>query len=120
MAAALPATIFPRKSSGFLLLSPVPIYEYRCPNDHTFELFQKMSDPPPAACEVCGEGPVTKVLYPAAIHFKGSGFYSTDYGRRGKKSEAKGDGGGDSSKSGDSGGASEKKSSDSSKAKTEA
>ena len=88
MAAALPATIFPRKSSGFLLLSPVPIYEYRCPNDHTFELFQKMSDPPPAACEVCGEGPVTKVLYPAAIHFKGSGFYSTDYGRGSRQSDA--------------------------------
>ena len=59
----------------------MPIYEYRCPNGHTFELFQRMSDPPAEVCQICGEGPVTKVLYPAAIHFKGSGFYSTDYGR---------------------------------------
>jgi predicted nucleic acid-binding Zn ribbon protein len=40
-------------------------------------------------CEVCGEAPVEKVLYPAAIHFKGSGFYSTDYGRRGRRPAAK-------------------------------
>jgi putative FmdB family regulatory protein len=52
----------------------MPIYEYRCPRGHTFELFQRMSDAPPEACQVCGESPVTKVLYPAAIHFKGSGF----------------------------------------------
>lgn len=66
----------------------MPIYEYRCPNGHTFELFQKMSDPPPAECQICGEAPVEKVLHPAAIHFKGSGFYSTDYGRGSKKSDA--------------------------------
>jgi len=59
----------------------VPIYEYRCPNGDTFELFQKMTDPPPAACPVCGAGPVEKLLFPVAVHFKGSGFYSTDYGR---------------------------------------
>ena len=59
----------------------MPIYEYRCPDGHTFELFQRMTDPPPDACEICGAAPVTRVLYPAAIHFKGSGFYSTDYGR---------------------------------------
>jgi putative FmdB family regulatory protein len=76
----------------------MPIYEYRCPNGHTFELFQRMSDPPPETCQICGEGPVTKVLYPAAIHFKGSGFYSTDYGRGGKRAAAKesSDGAGDS------------------------
>jgi putative FmdB family regulatory protein len=67
----------------------MPIYEYRCPNGHTFELFQRMSDPPPETCQICGEGPVTKVLYPAAIHFKGSGFYSTDYGRGSKRAGAK-------------------------------
>lgn len=73
----------------------MPIYEYRCPNGHTFELFQRMSDAPAEVCEVCGEGPVTKVLYPAAIHFKGSGFYSTDYGRKGRRAGTKdGDGGG--------------------------
>jgi putative FmdB family regulatory protein len=59
----------------------VPIYEYRCPNGHTFEVFQRMTDPPPGACEACGAGPVEKVLFPVAVHFKGKGFYSTDYGR---------------------------------------
>jgi len=67
----------------------MPIYEYRCPNGHTFELFQRMSDPPPAGCQVCDAAPVEKVLYPAAIHFKGSGFYSTDYGRGGKRRDGK-------------------------------
>ena len=67
----------------------MPIYEYRCPEGHTFELFQRMSDAPPEACELCGAEPVTKVLYPAAIHFKGSGFYSTDYGRGGRKRDGK-------------------------------
>jgi len=72
----------------------MPIYEYRCPNGHTFELFQKMSDPPADACEVCGASPVEKVLYPVAVHYKGSGFYSTDYGRGSRKGAAKdGDGG---------------------------
>ena len=59
----------------------MPIYEYRCPNGHTFELFQRMTDPPPSECQICGESPLEKVLYPAALHFKGSGFYKTDYGR---------------------------------------
>ena len=65
----------------------MPIYEYRCPNGHTFELFQKMSDPPAETCVTCGEGPVEKLLFPVAVHFKGSGFYSTDYGSR--KAKAK-------------------------------
>ena len=47
-----------------------------------------MSDPPPEACEICGASPVERVLYPVAVHFKGSGFYSTDYGRGGRKREA--------------------------------
>ena len=59
----------------------MPIYEYRCPEGHTFELFHRMADPSPSECQICGAAPVAKVLYPAAIHFKGSGFYSTDYGR---------------------------------------
>jgi putative FmdB family regulatory protein len=66
----------------------VPIYEYRCPNGHVFELLQRMGDPPPEVCEVCGEGPVERVLYPVAVHFKGSGFYTTDYGRGSRKKEA--------------------------------
>jgi putative FmdB family regulatory protein len=77
----------------------MPIYEYRCPQGHVFERFQRMSDPPPDVCEVCGEGPVEVVLYPVAVHFKGSGFYSTDYGRGGKKKDAAKDGGEKSEKS---------------------
>ena len=60
----------------------MPIYEYRCPNGHTFEVFQRMSDPPASVCEVCGASPVEKLLFPVAVHFKGSGFYSTDYGAK--------------------------------------
>jgi putative FmdB family regulatory protein len=67
----------------------VPIYEYRCPNGHTFELFQKMSDQPADACVTCGAGPVEKLLFPIAVHFKGSGLYSTDYGSRKSKAAAK-------------------------------
>ena len=63
----------------------MPIYEYKCPKGHVFEVFQKMSDEPQEVCEVCGEGPVQRVLYPVAVHFKGSGFYSTDYGRGSRK-----------------------------------
>lgn len=59
----------------------MPIYEYRCPNGHTFELFQKMSEEPPETCPTCAVGPLEKVLFPVAVHFKGSGFYATDYGR---------------------------------------
>ena len=51
----------------------MPIYEYRCPEGHTFEVFQRMTDPPASDCQICGASPVSKVLYPAAIHFKGSG-----------------------------------------------
>ena len=63
----------------------MPIYEYRCPNGHTFEVFQKMSEPPVEVCVTCGAGPVEKLLFPVAVHFKGSGFYSTDYGTGGRK-----------------------------------
>jgi putative FmdB family regulatory protein len=63
----------------------VPIYEYRCPNGHLFEVFKRIDEPPPERCEVCGEAPLERVLYPVAVHFKGSGFYSTDYGRGSRK-----------------------------------
>jgi putative FmdB family regulatory protein len=63
----------------------VPIYEYKCPQGHVFELFHGISEPAPEVCTVCGEGPLARVLHPVAVHFKGSGFYSTDYGR-GRKS----------------------------------
>jgi putative FmdB family regulatory protein len=67
----------------------MPIYEYRCPNGHTFEVFQRMTDPPVSACETCGAGPVEKLLFPVAVHFKGSGFYATDYGRGSRKTAGK-------------------------------
>jgi predicted nucleic acid-binding Zn ribbon protein len=56
-----------------------------------------MTDPPPAACPECGAGPVEKLLFPVAVHFKGSGFYSTDYGRSRKSARDSGEGGGSSS-----------------------
>ena len=59
----------------------MPVYEYRCANGHTFEVMQRMSDEPVATCEVCG-APVQRVFHPVAVHFKGSGFYTTDYGRK--------------------------------------
>ena len=79
----------------------MPIYEYRCPDGHTFETFQRMTDPPAEVCEVCGKGPVEKLLYPVAVHFKGSGFYSTDYGRGSRKREAGKEGGESGASSGD-------------------
>jgi len=61
----------------------VPTYEYRCDAcGATYEVFQKMSDTPLETCDACG-GALRKVLYPVAVHFKGSGFYTTDYGRSG-------------------------------------
>ena len=78
----------------------MPIYEYRCPNGHTFERFQSMTAPAPETCDTCGASPVELVLYPVAIHYKGSGFYSTDYGRGAKK---EGDGSGGESGKTDSG-----------------
>jgi putative FmdB family regulatory protein len=87
----------------------MPIYEYRCPDGHTFEVFQRMADAPSEVCEICGKGPVEKLLYPVAVHFKGSGFYSTDYGRGGRKRDGKegkegsSDGAGSSGSDGSSG-----------------
>jgi putative FmdB family regulatory protein len=81
----------------------MPFYEYRCPKGHLFERFQRMSDPPPEGCEVCGEGPVEVVLYPVAAHFKGSGFYTTDYGRGSKQKDASTDGGEKTEKKSDGG-----------------
>ena len=69
----------------------MPIYEYKCPNGHLFDVFHSMSVEGPSVCEVCGEGPLVRVLHPVAVHYKGSGFYSTDYGKGGKA--AKKDGG---------------------------
>ncbi|ABG04060.1 Putative regulatory protein, FmdB [Rubrobacter xylanophilus DSM 9941] len=73
----------------------MPIYEYRCERGHIFDVMQRISEPPLAACRECG-APVQKVLHPVAISFKGSGFYSTDYGngsRNGDSNGAKKEGG---------------------------
>jgi putative FmdB family regulatory protein len=78
----------------------VPIYEYKCPNGHLFEVFHGMTEPGPEVCETCGAAPLQTVLHPIAVHYKGSGFYSTDYGRGGRKAN---DGGKDSAGGGDSG-----------------
>jgi putative FmdB family regulatory protein len=64
----------------------MPIYEYRCENGHLFEVMQKIADPPVIACEECGAA-VARVFHPIAVHFKGSGFYNTDYGTAKRKRE---------------------------------
>ncbi|HEY7967951.1 MAG TPA: zinc ribbon domain-containing protein [Solirubrobacteraceae bacterium] len=83
----------------------MPIYDYRCSKGHTFELMQSVGDPPPTKCQVCG-APVERVLHPPVVHFKGSGFYNTDYGTRKRQREQKGSSGESSSSSsgGESGG----------------
>lgn len=78
----------------------MPIYEYRCLKcGHQFEKMQKIADKPVSKCEKCKER-VTRVFHPVAIHFKGSGFYSTDYGK--KRTDSRNKTGSDSGgKSGD-------------------
>lgn len=84
----------------------MPIYEYRCENGHDFEAFQSMSDEALDSCEVCG-APAQRRLSAPAIHYKGSGFYTTDYARKGAKGAA---GEGSSAKSSSDSGSGEKKS----------
>jgi putative FmdB family regulatory protein len=59
----------------------MPIYEYRCERGHTFEVMQRMTDDPLTLCDEHGT-PVQRVFHPVAVHFKGSGFYNTDYGKQ--------------------------------------
>ena len=66
----------------------MPTYEYRCTKGHTFEAVQSISDEPLTKCEVCGR-PVVRVLHSPAVHFKGSGFYNTDYGTKKRQREQK-------------------------------
>jgi putative FmdB family regulatory protein len=89
-----PAAIIPR---------PVPIYEYKCDNGHVFDVIQKMSDEALTECQECA-APAVRVLHPVAVHFKGSGFYNTDYGKKKKGAAANG---GSSEGSGESKGSSE-------------
>jgi putative FmdB family regulatory protein len=82
----------------------MPIYEYRCKKGHQFEVMQRINDDPVTKCEVCG-AEVQRVFHPIAVHFKGSGFYNTDYGTRKRareKSAASESKNGDGAKSGES------------------
>jgi putative FmdB family regulatory protein len=74
----------------------MPIYEYKCTKGHVFDVIQRMSDEALTECQECG-APAERVLHPVAIHFKGSGFHNTDYGK--KKTGASG---GESKDSGES------------------
>jgi putative FmdB family regulatory protein len=61
----------------------MPLYEYQCDKcAHRFEVIQKFSDAPIEVCPKCG-GPVKKLLSSPAIQFKGTGWYITDYARKG-------------------------------------
>jgi putative FmdB family regulatory protein len=67
----------------------MPTYEYKCDKKgHTFDVIQRFSDDPVEVCEVCG-APVQRVYHPVAVHFKGKGFYSTDYGSKKRARELK-------------------------------
>jgi putative FmdB family regulatory protein len=90
----------------------MPIYEYRCKKGHQFEVMQRISDDPVTTCEVCGAA-VQRVFHPIAVHFKGSGFYNTDYGTRKRSREMKEakDGAGKSESSSSSSSSSDSKSS---------
>jgi putative FmdB family regulatory protein len=93
----------------------MPIYEYRCDNGHVFDVIQRMADEPLTECQECG-APAVRVLHPVAVHFKGSGFYNTDYGRKkggGKEGGASADG--SSETKGSDSGSADSKSSDSKK-----
>ena len=79
----------------------MPTYEYRCPDGHLFEVFKSINAPSPEVCPICGKGPVEVVLHPVAVHFKGSGFYSTDYGRGGRRKADSKDGDSGSVEKGD-------------------
>jgi putative FmdB family regulatory protein len=72
----------------------MPIYEYRCDNGHTFEVMQRMTDDPVSICSTC-EAPVQRVFHPVAVHFKGKGFYNTDYGTKRRNRELERSGSGD-------------------------
>jgi putative FmdB family regulatory protein len=82
----------------------MPIYEYKCENGHVFDVLQKMVDEPLTKCVECG-APAVRVLTAPAVHFKGSGFYNTDYGKRnkGNGNGAPSESGSESKSGGDSG-----------------
>jgi len=71
----------------------MPLYEYECQScGHRFELIQRFADPPAAACVSCGGGPVHKLLSAPAVHFKGTGWYVTDYAKKGSNADSTSEG----------------------------
>jgi putative FmdB family regulatory protein len=64
----------------------MPIYEYRRPDGTTFEVMQKMTDDPLTKDPETGV-PLERVFHPVAVHFKGKGFYNTDYGTKRRNRE---------------------------------
>ena len=66
--------------------SPVPFYEYRRPDGTTLEVMQKMSDPPLSEDPETGVA-LERIFHPIAVHFKGKGFYNTDYGTKNRQRE---------------------------------
>jgi putative FmdB family regulatory protein len=97
-----------------ILGKAMPIYEYRCEHGHTFEVMQRMTDDPVSVCSTC-DAPVERVFHPVAVHFKGSGFYTTDYGKRKRSRDS-----GDSDSSGESKSEKDSKSDGKSETKSEA
>ena len=98
----------------------MPIYEYRCDRGHQFEVTQKMTDDPVLSCARC-DAPVQRVFHPVAVHFKGKGFYNTDYGtrRRNRELERSGKDGSDKTESKSKESSSSSSSSSSSEKKSE-
>jgi len=75
----------------------MPLYEYQCKKcHHRFEKIQKFSDPPRKKCPECG-GALEQLLSPPAVQFKGSGWYVTDYAKKGKAPPPASDGGSEKS-----------------------
>jgi putative FmdB family regulatory protein len=69
----------------------MPLYEYKCDAcGRQFELIRKFSDPPVEVCTLCGKGPVSRLFSSPAIQFKGSGFYITDYAKKGEGGKGEG------------------------------
>jgi putative FmdB family regulatory protein len=62
----------------------LPLYEYECRScKHRFEKIVKFSDPPLTTCPACGQESVEQLLSAPAVQFKGSGWYVTDYAKKG-------------------------------------
>jgi putative FmdB family regulatory protein len=72
----------------------MPTYEYRCPEGHEFERFQRMSDEPVADCPTCGRAAQRQISVGGGLLFKGQGFYITDYRSADYKKQAKAEAGG--------------------------